>query len=212
MNTAGAGFRNFANGLLFSVNGFQQVAEFVRIDISQLPVRCRAYDQISKIIDGQNAVEEIASLPAPIPGYEEIVKAGPFADEPGFRERRWQLTDYFGRPAKQIRIERKLVRMVIAAIPEKIEFPDSLLIVRFDEIPYLMLVDGIPLAQQPYNMGNMLWGLKMHRLGFSLPACLLGAHAYTIYGGMTGKYPKIELDSFDDQCSIILGYMLWPGL
>ena len=77
---------------------------------------------------------------------------------------------------------------------------------------YLMLVDGIPLAQQPYNMGNMLWGLKMHRLGFSLPACLLGAHAYTIYGGMTGKYPKIELDSFDDQCSIILGYMLWPGL
>ena len=76
----------------------------------------------------------------------------------------------------------------------------------------LMLVDGIPLAQQPYNMGNMLWGLKMHRLGFSLPACLLGAHAYTIYGGMTGKYPKIELDSFDDQCSIILGYMLWPGL
>ena len=77
---------------------------------------------------------------------------------------------------------------------------------------YLMLVDGIPLAQQPYNMGNMLWGLKMHRLGFSLPACLLGAHAYTIYGGMTGKYTKIELDSFDDQCSIILGYMLWPGL
>ena len=76
----------------------------------------------------------------------------------------------------------------------------------------LMLVDGIPLAQQPYNMGNMLWGLKMHRLGFSLPACLLGAHAYTIYGGMTGKYPKIELDSFDDQCSITLGYMLWPGL
>ena len=77
---------------------------------------------------------------------------------------------------------------------------------------YLMLVDGIPLALQPYNMGNMLWGLKMHRLGFSLPTCLLGAHAYTIYGGMTGKYPKIELDSFDDQCSIILGYMLWPGL
>lgn len=38
----------------------------------------------------------------------------------------------------------------------------------------LMLVDGIPLAQQPYNMGNMLWGLKMHRLGFSLPACLFG--------------------------------------
>ena len=76
----------------------------------------------------------------------------------------------------------------------------------------LMLVDGIPLAQQPYNMGNMLWGLKMHRLGFSLPACLFGAHAYTIYGGMTGKYPKIELDSFDDQCSITLGYMLWPRL
>ena len=70
----------------------------------------------------------------------------------------------------------------------------------------LMLVDGIPLAQPPYNMGNMLWGLKMHRLGFSLPECLLGAHAYTIYGGMTGKYPKIELDSFDDQCSIILRF------
>ena len=75
----------------------------------------------------------------------------------------------------------------------------------------LMLVDGIPLAQQPYNMGNMLWGLKMHRLGFSLPECLFGAHAYTIFGGLTGKYPKIELDSFDDQCSIILGFMLWPG-
>ena len=75
----------------------------------------------------------------------------------------------------------------------------------------LMLVDGIPLAQQPSNMGNMLWGLKMHRLGFSLPMCLIGAHAYTIFGGMTGKYPKIELDSFDDQCSIILGFMLWPG-
>lgn len=75
----------------------------------------------------------------------------------------------------------------------------------------LMLVDGIPLAQQPYNMGNMLWGLKMHRLGFSLPECLFGAHAYTIFGGMTGKYTKIELDSFDDQCSIILGFMLWPG-
>ena len=75
----------------------------------------------------------------------------------------------------------------------------------------LMLVDGIPLAQQPYNMGNMLWGLKMHRLGFSLPECLWGAHAYTILGGITGKYPKIELDSFDDQCSIILGFMLWPG-
>ena len=75
----------------------------------------------------------------------------------------------------------------------------------------LMLVDGIPLAQQPYNMGNMLWGLKMHRLGFSLPECLIGAHAYTIFGGMTGKYTKIESDSFDDQCSIILGFMLWPG-
>ena len=75
----------------------------------------------------------------------------------------------------------------------------------------LMLVDGIPLAQHPYNMGNMLWGLKMHRLGFSLPMCLIGAHAYTIFGGMTGKYTKIELDSFDDQCSIILGFMLWPG-
>ena len=76
----------------------------------------------------------------------------------------------------------------------------------------LMLVDGIPLAQQPYNMGNMLWGLKMHRLGFSLPMCLIGAHAYTIYGGMTGKYRQTEFDSFDDQCSIILGFMLWPGL
>ena len=75
----------------------------------------------------------------------------------------------------------------------------------------LMLVDGIPLAQQPSNMGNMLWGLKLHRLGFSLPMCLIGAHAYTIFGGMTGKYTKIELDSFDDQCSIILGFMLWPG-
>ena len=32
---------------------------------------------------------------------------------------------------------------------------------------------------------------------------------------MTGKYPKIELDSFDDQCSIILGYMvfrLWRSI
>ena len=72
----------------------------------------------------------------------------------------------------------------------------------------LMLVDGIPLAQQPSNMGNMLWGLKMHRLGFSLPMCLIGAHAYTILGGMTGMYPKIELDSFDDQYSITLRFML----
>ena len=36
-----------------------------------------------------------------------------------------------------------------------------------------------------------------------------------LYGEMTGKYPKIELDSFDDQCSIILGYMvfrLWRSI
>lgn len=79
-------------------------------------------------------------------------------------------------------------------------------------IKSILKVDGIPLAQQSSNMGNMLWGLKMHRLGFSLPECLFGAHAYTIFGGLTGKYTKIELDSFDDQCSIILGFMLWPGL
>ena len=79
-------------------------------------------------------------------------------------------------------------------------------------IKSILKVDGIPLAQQSSNMGNILWGLKMHHLCFSLPMCLIGVHAYTIFGGMTGKYPKIELDSFNDQCSIILGFMLWPGL
>ena len=52
MDAADTSFRNFTHSFLFSINYFQQVTEFISIDISQLLVNCYAYNNISKIIDG----------------------------------------------------------------------------------------------------------------------------------------------------------------
>lgn len=38
-----------------------------------------------------------------------------------------------------------------------------------------------------------------------------GISEYCVDALLLPNMPHIELDSFDDQCSIILGFMLWPG-
>ena len=57
MDAADTSFRNFTHSFLFSINYFQQVTEFISIDISQLLVNCCAYNNISKIIDGKYALK-----------------------------------------------------------------------------------------------------------------------------------------------------------
>ena len=69
---------------------------------------------------------------------------------------------------------------------------------------YLFIVEGEPFAHNIMNFGNYLWGASGYTFGFGTYVLLLGANIHSLtFGHTTWGWP--ELDSKDDQKSIILG-------
>ena len=67
---------------------------------------------------------------------------------------------------------------------------------------YLPL-DGSDIAHNPFNFGNYIWGMAMRKLGIPYSHAAIGAHIQNYFGSDIGKG---QLDSPDDQRSILLGY------
>ena len=68
----------------------------------------------------------------------------------------------------------------------------------------LYLVDGI--AHNAQNFGNFLYGSATEALTIPMIVALIGAHYNSIFNSETNGY-RPQLDSFDDQFSIICGHL-----
>lgn len=70
-------------------------------------------------------------------------------------------------------------------------------------VPFFFYLEGI--AHNYFNFGNFLYGAAGAALGLKIAELTAGAHANSLLHSETNGYP-MQLDSQDDQFSIVLGY------
>jgi RHS repeat-associated protein len=68
------------------------------------------------------------------------------------------------------------------------------------------LFAGSNTAYNPNDAGNYMWSAAMQRMGFSLEASLIDAHAFTAYDYYFNNHGTTPFDSWYDQKSIIKGH------
>ena len=97
-----------------------------------------------------------------------------------------------------------IMKYVFAALESKggkMDFVTSVNLI--DEHRAYLPLDGSDIAHNPWNFGNYLWGMAMRKLGIPYSHAAMGAHIQNYFGSDIGKG---QLDSPDDQRSILLGY------
>ena len=71
----------------------------------------------------------------------------------------------------------------------------------------LYLPENSNIAHDPSNFGNFLWGHAMASLNIPYFEAVAGAHLYSMYDSyVKSEKQSFQLDSFDDQMSIMMGY------